>query len=376
MSAGKILFFRIWSGPPIAASVEAMLRNTFAEYDIQTVTLWDRIKADKKLVLRNAIAVINEYGWDILFLRLKFKTAFFRTTYLFKRVHSLAAEIGKQYEPVSFTFQLQSIFDTSIDGIPNFVYTDHTHLANLYYAAHMRVRLFSAEWISCEKKIYDHACMLFTRSTNISQSLVDQYGLPPEKVAYVFVGPNTEIIDIQPAKKDYAPKHILFVGLDWERKGGPGLLAAFERVVEDHPDASLTVVGCQVAGSHPEVRSVGKVSVDRLRQYYKEATIFCMPSLVEPFGVVFVEAMAYALPIVGTAIGAIPDMVQEGKNGFLVAPGDVSALAEALDRLLADQKLRERCGKESHRVYINRYNWQSVGTLLRKNILKSLKEPS
>ena len=288
MSAGKILFFRIWSSPPIAASVEAMLRDTFPEYDIQTVTLWDRIKTDKRLLLRNTIAVIKEYGLDILFRRFTFRTAFFRTTCLFKRVHSLAAEIGKQYDPVCFTFQLQSIFDTSIDGIPNFVYTDHTHLANLYYAAHMHVRLFSAEWISCEKKIYDHAHMVFTRSSNISQSLIEQYGLPPEKVTCVFVGPNTEIADIQPAKKDYAPKHILFVGLDWERKGGPDLLAAFEKVVEDHPDASLTVVGCQVVSSHPAVRSVGKVSVDRLRQYYKEATIFCMPSLVEPFGVVFV----------------------------------------------------------------------------------------
>ncbi len=376
MSAGKILFFRIWSGPPIAASVETLLRDSFPEYDLETVTLWGLIKADKKLLLRNAIAVIFEYGWDILAKKLKFKTAFFRTTYLFKKVRDLANQIANQHEHIEFTFQLQSIFDTRIEGIPNFVYTDHTHLANLYYSAYMKVRLFSAEWISCEKTIYDHADMVFTRSSNITRSLIDQYGLSPDKVACIYVGPNMPVSDINLQKKDYSSKNILFVGLDWERKGGPVLIEAFDKVREDHQNARLTIVGSQVVSSNPAIQSIGRVPVEELHRYYEEATIFCMPSFVEPFGVVFVEAMAYARPIVATTIGAIPDMVQEGKNGFLVEPGDSEALAIVLNKLLTDEKIRKKCGRGSLQISRDRYNWQSVGTSMRKKILKSMEEQS
>ena len=374
MSSGMILFFRIWSGAPISASVESMLEEAFPEYDLQPITLWNLIKTDKKILLRNTMAVMAEYGWDILFRKLPFKTAFFRTTWLFKRVRRMAAEIGRQYDSVSFTFQLQSMFDTSIAGIPNFVYTDHTHLANLDYSAYKRVRLFSAEWISCEKSIYDQAQMVFTWSSNISRSLVDQYGLSPEKIACVFAGPNTAIPDVKPDQKDYSQKNILFVGIDWERKGGPDLVAAFEKVYEDHPGARLVIVGCDIVSGHPAIHSAGKLPLEAVQRYFEAATIFCMPTLAEPFGTVFVEAMTFALPIVATAIGAIPDMVREGENGFLVAPGNVDALAKALDRLLSDQKLRERFGKESWRIFSNHYNWQTVGALLREKITESLEE--
>ena len=91
-----------------------------------------------------------------------------------------------------------------------------------------------------------------------------------------------------------------------------------------------------------------------------------MPSRNEPFGIVFVEAMAYALPIVAARIGALPDMVRDGENGFLIEPGNVEELTKALDQLLSSEQNRKKFGKQSWQMARDRYNWQSVGSLLRE----------
>ena len=368
----RILFFRIWANPPIAASVEKLLLETFPDYEVKTITLWEHIKTDKKVLFSNGLAVLKEYGLDILLGRLKFKVAFFRTTYLFNYVRALARKFARQEKDLCFTFQLQSIFDTHIEGIPNFVYTDHTHLANMYYADYTRVRLFSAAWIACEKTIYDHANLVFTRSSNISRSLIEQYGMPEEKVICIYAGANTPLPDIDLDRKDYDAQNILFVGLDWERKGGPDLVRAFKQVFPRHPQASLIIVGNQIEDDHPGIQSFARVPLEDLHGFYRQATIFAMPSYNEPFGIVFVEAMACALPILATRIGAIPDMVRTGQNGYLVEPGDIDGLTEALEMLLQSEERRRRFGRHSWDLSQQRYNWPAVGALLRSHILKNI----
>jgi glycosyltransferase involved in cell wall biosynthesis len=363
--AKKILHFRIWGDPPIAASVEAMLRESYPEDEIEVITLWDCIKVDKPVLLRNLWAVLREYGWDILSGRLQFKAAFFRTVYLFNYVKELAVQIGSQRENIRFTFQLQSIFDTHLESIPNFVYTDHTHLANLQYSPAMRVHLYSAEWIACEKSIYMHAARIFTRSNNISRSLTDQYGIPGSKVHCIYAGANTPLKAMDPREKDYGAQAILFVGLDWGRKGGPQLVAAFQQLRAKFPQATLTVVGNSVPHTAPGINVVGRVAVDELEAYYKAATIFCMPSRNEPFGVVFVEAMAHALPIVAVRIGALPDMVTDDRNGYLVPVDDQGVLKNALEKLLESEERRAQFGRRSWQLARERYNWDAVGKTLR-----------
>jgi len=366
VTAKKVLHFRIWGDAPIAASVAAMLRASYPEDELEIITLWERIKANKRVLLRNLWAVLWEYGFDILAGRLRFKAAFFRTVFLFKHVQGMAAQIGARYQDVRFTFQLQSIFDTHLDGIPNFVYTDHTHLANLQYSPAMRVYLYSAQWIACEKSIYMHAQRVFTRSGNISRSLTDQYGIPESRVRCIYAGANTPVKAMNPRDKDYSAQAILFVGLDWQRKGGPQLVQAFQQLRTKFPQATLTVVGSAVPLDAPGVNVVGRVAVEALDAYYQNATIFCMPSRSEPFGVVFVEAMTHALPIVAARIGALPDMVADDRNGYLVPADDVGALTQALQKLLESEERRAQFGRRSWELARERYNWNAVGKTLRK----------
>jgi glycosyltransferase involved in cell wall biosynthesis len=370
----RILFFRTWPDPPIAKSVSEMLIKEFPDQRIEIVDIWRLIKRNKPVLFMNFFHLVSSYWIDILLRRMNPKAAYFRTPYLFNHVKELAIQKSGQPEKIAFTFQLQSIFDTSIPGIQNFIYTDHTHLANLWYSISGRVKLYSAEWIGLEKTIYSNAALIFTRSTNISKSLVEQYGIAAEKVKCVFAGTNTPAHENETANKDYSNQVVLFVGMNWKRKGGPTLVEAFKKICGKYPKATLKIIGCYPKIDHPQVKILGKLNINDLTQHYETASIFCMPSVNEPFGAVFVEAMEYALPIIATKTGAIPDMVKDGWNGYLIKPGDVDSLSSALDELLSNPDLCKKFGNNGKSQANKDYNWISAGGKIRKAILEFLKE--
>ncbi len=98
--------------------------------------------------------------------------------------------------------------------------------------------------------------------------------------------------------------------------------------------------------------------------YFKAASIFCMPSLIEPLGIATIEASLYRLPAIATRIGGFFETVTDGETGILVAPNDVDALASAMRRLFQDPGLARRMGiagfERNHAVF----NWDAVGRRL------------
>jgi glycosyltransferase involved in cell wall biosynthesis len=169
----------------------------------------------------------------------------------------------------------------------------------------------------------------------------------------------------------YASRRILFVGIDWERKGGPLLVKAFRKVLGLMPDARLTIVGCSPKIDVPNVEVLGRLPLDELGAQFRRAAVFCMPTQNEPFGVVFLEAFEYRLPVIATNIGAVPDVVQEGVSGYMVETGDVDALADRLCRLLASPRLCKQFGESGHAHMIARYTWQSTGRRIANAIRRS-----
>jgi glycosyltransferase involved in cell wall biosynthesis len=252
------------------------------------------------------------------------------------------------------------------------MYTDHTHLANLSYPGFDRSGLFHRQWIDLERTIYHNASKVFVRSTNILTSVMNDYGIPSSRAICVYAGSNAVKQEIYPDPARYAKKHILFVGIDWERKGGLDLVKAFEIVRRSHPDATLTIVGSSPTVNIPNCRVIGRVPMDKVGEYFREASVFCLPTRLEPFGIVFVEAMSSKLPVVASNVGAIPDFVQDGTTGYLVHPGDVQGIANALMALLSNPQKCQQFGERAYRLAQTRYSWNAVGALVKKNILETI----
>jgi hypothetical protein len=143
------------------------------------------------------VAAINSYGQ--------------RTAEFFEIVH---AELRVKLGPLKceFTIQTQSIVDGSQPGMPHFIYTDHTHLANLYYPDFDARRLYSRKWIEKERSIYQHARVIFVPSAFVSKSLIEQYGVSKSRIQCVGIGGNIPIPAPESLSEDrYAGKEILFL---------------------------------------------------------------------------------------------------------------------------------------------------------------------
>ena len=329
----------------------------------------DLLKQSQARMILAGLSAVTTYLPDVLRGRKQLKYAFFRTGYVFRWIKR---EMERRIDPDrhAFSIQLQSLFDASVPGVPNFVYTDHVHLENLRFDGFTEADLYAESWQTCEREIYDNAAMVFTWSSNVSRALTDVYGVSSERVACIHTGSNSPVPLAQPPDPArYARKEILFIGVDWQRKGGPVLLRAFRKLKERHPDATLTVLSRVPEGEDlSDVNYLGLLPLDEVPAYYARASVFCMPTQLEPFGNVFVEAMWQQLPVVATKVGALPDIVEHGVNGFLVSPGDVDTLTDRLADLLDDPDRCAEMGLASRARAAGRYDWPLVAQDMRVRI--------
>jgi phosphatidylinositol alpha-mannosyltransferase len=158
---------------------------------------------------------------------------------------------------------------------------------------------------------------------------------------------------------------IVFIGQSVERKGLPILLRAFE-ALREHVPATLTLVGAapgEVAHMTLEdrgIRALGKVSDEQKLAELARADLLCAPSLHgESFGMILTEAFAAATPVLASDIPGYRDVVRDGVDGRLVAPGDPLVLAEELRRFALDSARRERMALAA-RERAERFAWPHV----------------
>lgn len=196
------------------------------------------------------------------------------------------------------------------------------------------------------------------------------YGLPPHKLRMVPFGAN---LDADPGAQplpDNGPLTLLFMGYDWERKGGPLALEIWRELRRRTGDAVLHVVGVDPDLIRPEDGLVCHGFVDksdpaqsqRLVDLYRASSFFVMPTRQEAYGIVFCEAAAFGRPVIATATGGVPTVVLDGETGVLLPP-EAGALAYA-DRILAlwndRDRYRRMCAAARHR-YETTLNWHAWG---------------
>ena len=211
---------------------------------------------------------------------------------------------------------------------------------------------------------FGHADALITWCRWARDSLVEDYGVSPEKITVIAPG-----VDLtqwprrqwpQSATEDDATRlpRLLFVGGEFERKGGKLLLECFDRGLNEV--CELWLVTQTPVEPRPNLRVFNDLTPnsETLLRLYAEADIFVFPSLADCAPLAVPEAMAASLPVIATRVGAIPEMVREGETGLLLDPGDVEQLGVAIESLLHMPQLRRRLGAAGRQLVEAEYDAQ------------------
>lgn len=172
-------------------------------------------------------------------------------------------------------------------------------------------------------------------------------------------------------------KIIFYAGRLVEKKGINYLLGAMPTVLKKQKNCTLIIGGegaeeknlknlAENLKVRDNVRFIGKISHHKLPSYFKGADIFVLPSIVdskgetETLGVVLIEAMACGTPVIGSRVGGIIDVIDNGINGFLVKQKSSKQLAEKIIKLLSNTALRERMGKQGRKKVEQKFSWDKI----------------
>jgi glycosyltransferase involved in cell wall biosynthesis/LmbE family N-acetylglucosaminyl deacetylase len=166
---------------------------------------------------------------------------------------------------------------------------------------------------------------------------------------------------------------VLYVGRLERGKGVLTLLEAARDVLEAAPNTHLVLAGAR----HPTLRQedldrllatlrcrdrihfLGHIPWPRLQEWYRRAAVCVLPSFYETFGLAALEPMALGVPVVVTAAGGLPEVVEDGRSGLVVPPGDVAALADSILRLLGDPALGSRIGVKARQRAATHFHLQA-----------------
>lgn len=210
-----------------------------------------------------------------------------------------------------------------------------------------------------EKKVYDAAAGIVTFSDATRQSVVEDFQIDEQKVKVVYPGiPIHKIPALDWSKKDREKLcQILFIGGDFERKGGQDLLEVFLEHFGEKAELHL-VTQAPVKCSHPRVHIHNDVKAytPKWLALYHQADLFVMPTYAEPFGWVFIEAMAAGLPVIATRVNAIPEIVCHQETGFLIQPGDRAELAGRISQLIENRNLAREMGEKGRKIVEQKFN--------------------
>lgn len=213
-------------------------------------------------------------------------------------------------------------------------------------------------WNQQQLSSFENIKGIFTMSHWLENLLRNQLHVPCE-VVYAGGGYNIDL-----AKRNHRLKtgnKILFVGRDFERKGGLLVLDAFRLLRQMRPDTELYIAGGFVL-TKPEknVHCLGNLDLEEIASYFNLCDVFCMPSYFEAWGIVFAEALLFGLPCIGRNKFEMPYLIEDKKSGFLIEDNTPPlTLAKMLLELLTNPQYRTYVNSNFEK-YKALYSWDKV----------------
>ena len=219
-----------------------------------------------------------------------------------------------------------------------------------------------------QQSFYQNCEAVFTMGQWQADYIVENCRIDREKVLAVGGGVNLDVTKYSPTKRN--KKRFLFVGRNFERKGGCIVLEAFNRLRTNYIyDAQLYVVGCHSHKyNHMDgVYFIGDVSSSEIVDYYNMCDVFCMPSYFEAYGIAFIEALCFAMPCIGRNCNEMPYIIKEGQNGYLINSDDVDELCSKM-LLALDNDTMHKYLEQKRTEYIKEYSWENVVNKMKRVI--------
>ena len=210
----------------------------------------------------------------------------------------------------------------------------------------LKKRLF----LEMEKYTLRKAKSVVVNSSYLGKLVENQYGIREDKVALLYKG--VDLSQFKPTVRSWSlnePTKVLFVKSDYITGGLDILLSALGRV--SYP-VRLTVVGpgpkhyaditelARREGYKGELNFGGRLAREEMVHEFAKHHILCVPSRREALGVVFLEGLASGMPVIGTEVGGIPEVLDGGRAGWLVTPEDAAELAKIIELVVTDERSR------------------------------------
>ncbi|MBF0437148.1 MAG: glycogen synthase [Magnetococcales bacterium] len=278
-------------------------------------------------------------------------------------------------------------------GIPFFLTTHSLEPLRPWKREQLGLGYDLSVWI--EKTAMESADAIIAVSNGMKEDILNYFNVDPARVSVIYNG--IDIAEYQQTDKvDALERHgvdpskpiVLFVGRITRQKGIVHLVNAIEHINDE-----AQIVLCAGEPDTPEIKlemeeGVKKVSAKRKNffwiqkmlskkdviQFYSHASVFCCPSIYEPFGIINLEAMACRTPVVASAVGGIVEIVQQGQTGYLIEfeqykqspfepvhpPEFSKALAGAINKILDDKALMKSMGDKGRARVEEKFSWASI----------------
>ena len=252
------------------------------------------------------------------------------------------------------------------DDIPFAHYLDYTYALGLRGEAtsrHRRSARESQRFLAVERRSYERASAIFAMSRVVRDSLVDDYGISPDKV--IVAGAGSNIAVATEIAKLHGSRRLLFNASDFTRKGGELVFETFRLLRASDPTIRLVTVGAPlpsgVAG-RDGVDARGAVTPGEMRELYATTDLLLAPAVNDPFPGVPIEAMALGTPAVVRDRDGMPEIVTDGHDGVVIRDEEATPerLAAIVRALLDDEPRLLRLSDAARTTVAERLNWDVV----------------
>ena len=303
-----------------------------------------------RLFSNTAIPLLKRYDLDLHSVR-------WQVTYSYSARRRLRKVItGNGFDAVYFHTQNVALLSHHIaERFPTVISCDATNQLLSSMGWDGRLPFTKMTWkpgILLERRLYQEATKIIAWSQWVKESLLKDYSVEEDRIDVI--PPFVPIPSNATKRENNGRPRLLFVGRDFGRKGGDDLLRCFKKHFQKN--CELHIVTQSNIPKDKNMFVYHDISESKLESLYRSADVFIFPTKKDCSPQVVLEAMSFRLPIVSTRVGALPEMVIHGRNGFLYSPENVNELPNLVEHLVDDGSLRQEMGVESRRMVERKFN--------------------